>query len=105
MPCRPVTSSGFVIVTHPFHPLNGQRLEVLYVKRRGADTVFVCSGGVSGQITLPQAWTDRGEPPVARGLSAEGLAGLDTLAHVPFAVVDPASCFTGILLCDERTQE
>ena len=59
--------SGFVIVTHPFHPLNGQRLEVLYVKRRGADTVFVCSGGVSGQITLPQAWTDRGEPPVAAG--------------------------------------
>jgi RNA-directed DNA polymerase len=48
-----------VIVVHPFHPLNGQRLEVLYVKRRGADTVFVCSGGVSGQITVPQAWTDR----------------------------------------------
>ena len=53
--------SGFVIVAHPFHPLNGQRLEVLYAKRRGADTVFVCAGGVSGQITLPQAWTDRGE--------------------------------------------
>ena len=72
---------GFVIVTHPFHPLNGQRLEVLYVKRRAADTVFVCSGGVSGQITLPQSWTDRGEPPLARRLSAEGLAGLDTLTR------------------------
>src|SRR5258705_13286876 len=72
--------SGFVVVAHPFHPLNGQRLEVLYVKRRGADTVFVCSGGVSGQITLPQAWTDRGEPRVARRLSAGGLAGLDTPA-------------------------
>ena len=73
--------SGFVIVTHPFHPLNGQRLEVLYARRRGADTVFVCAGGVSGQITLPQAWTDRGEPPLALRLSAEGLAGLDTLAR------------------------
>jgi hypothetical protein len=39
----------------------------LYVKRRGADTVFVCSGDVSGQITLPQAWTDRGEPPHHHG--------------------------------------
>jgi uncharacterized protein DUF5372 len=68
-----------VIVTHPFHPLNGQRLEVLYVKRRGADTVFVCSGGVSGQITLPRAWTDRGEPPLAPRLSAERLAELDML--------------------------
>ena len=46
-----------------------------------ADTVFVCSGGVSGQITLPRGWTDRGEPPLGRRLSAEGLAGLDTLAR------------------------
>jgi Family of unknown function (DUF5372) len=72
---------GFVIVTHPFHPLKGQRLEVLYAKRRGAGTVFVCAGGVSGQITLPQAWTDRGEPPVARRLSAEGLAAAGALAR------------------------
>ena len=72
---------GFVIVTHPFHPLNGQRLEILYAKRRGADTVFVCAGGFSGQMTLPQAWTDRGEPPGTGRLSAEGLAGLDTLAR------------------------
>ncbi len=75
----PSEPSGFVVVTHPFHPLNGQRLEILYDKRRGADMVFVCSGGVSGQVTLPQAWTDRGEPPLPRRLSAEGLAGLDTL--------------------------
>ena len=67
---------GFVIVTHPFHPLNGQRLEILYAKRRGAATVFVCAGGFSGQMTLPEAWTDRGEPPRAWPLSAEGLAAL-----------------------------
>ena len=68
-------------MTHPFHPLNGQRLEVLYARRRGADTVFVCAGGISGQITVPQSWTDRGEPPLDRRLSAERLAGLDTLAR------------------------
>jgi Family of unknown function (DUF5372) len=70
-----------VVVTHPFHPLKGQRLEVLYVKRRGADEVFVCAGGFSGQITLPLAWTDRGELPLARRLSAEGMAELGTLAR------------------------
>jgi hypothetical protein len=43
--------------------------------------VFVCSGGVSGQITLPLAWTGRGEPAAQRRLSAEGLAELDTLAR------------------------
>jgi hypothetical protein len=67
---------GFVIVTHPFHPLNGQRLEILYAKRRGAATVFVCAGGFSGQMTLPASWTDRGEPPGPGRLSAEGLAAL-----------------------------
>jgi len=41
----------------------------------------VCSGGVSGQITLPQGWTDRGEPPGACRLSADGLADLDTLVR------------------------
>jgi uncharacterized protein DUF5372 len=67
---------GFVVVTHPFHVLSGQRLEVLFVKRRGGDSVFVCSGGVGGQVTLPRSWTDRGEPPRELRLSAEGLAEL-----------------------------
>ena len=51
-------------------------MEVLYVKRRGEDSVFVCSGGVSGQMTVPRSWTDRGEPPQAYRLSAVGLAEL-----------------------------
>ena len=70
-----------MIVTHPFHPLNGQRLEILYAKRRGADMVFVCAGGVSGQMTLPQSWTDRGELPGTGRLSAGGLAALGAAAR------------------------
>src|SRR5258708_24851989 len=72
--------SGFVFVTHPFHPLNGQRLEILYAKRRGADMVFVCSGGFGGQITLPEAWTDRGEPPLAPPPAAQGPAAAPPLS-------------------------
>jgi hypothetical protein len=72
---------GFVVVTHPFHPLAGQRLEVLYLKRRGTDTLLVCAGGVSGQVTLLRSWTDRGEPATGRRLSAEGLADLATLSR------------------------
>lgn len=73
---------GFVVVTHPFHPLHGRRLEVLFVKRRGDAVVFVCSGGLGGQMTLPQAWTDRGDAPAAHRLCVEGLVALDTLAKV-----------------------
>jgi hypothetical protein len=72
---------GFVVVTHPFHPLSGQRLEVLYVKRRGDGSVLVCAGGVGGLVTLPRSWTDRGDPPAAHRLSVEGLAELDTLTR------------------------
>jgi hypothetical protein len=67
---------GFVLVTHPFHALSGQRLGVLFVKRRGSDSVFVCAGGVGGQVTLPRSWTDRGELPRSHRLSVEGLAEL-----------------------------
>jgi Family of unknown function (DUF5372) len=78
---------GFVVVTHPFHPLIGQRLEVLYVKRRAGDTVFVCSGGVGGQITVPRAWTDRGEPAAEHRLSMAGLAALTAVTRA-LGVVD-----------------
>jgi len=67
---------GFVVVTHPFHPLRGERLAVLFVKRRGMDVVFVCAGAVGGQVTLPHSWTDRSEPALAHRLSAQGLADL-----------------------------
>ena len=72
---------GSLVVTHPFHPLTGRRLEVLFAKRRGGTRVFVCADGASGQVTLPQAWTDRGEAAMSGRLSVEGLAALDTLAR------------------------
>jgi hypothetical protein len=72
---------GFVVVTHPFHPLSGQRLEVLFARRRDDGMVFVCAGGIYGSITLPLAWTDRGEPAWACRLSVQGLAALGTLVR------------------------
>ena len=73
---------GFVVVTHAFHPLRGERLEVLFVKRRGAGRVFVCAGAVGGQVTLPESWTDRGGPPGAHRLSVQGLADLAAVTRV-----------------------
>src|SRR2546429_5721693 len=71
---RPPRSTLFPYTTlfRSFHPLNGQRLEILYAKRRGPDTVFVCAGGVSGQITLPESWTDRGDRKSTRLNSSHG---------------------------------
>ena len=77
----PSEDLGFVVITHPFHPLSGQRLEVLFVKRRGADRVFVCAGGVGVRVTVPRSWTDRGEPPGPNRLSIEGLAELTAVTR------------------------
>ena len=64
------------MVTHPFHPLLGQRLEVLLEHRRGPDRVFLCDTGGGMNIELAEDATDRGQEPGARPLSFEVLVGL-----------------------------
>ena len=95
---------GFVIVTHPFHPLNGQRLEILYAKRRGADTVFVCAGGcqraddAAAGVDRPGR-AARGWPAVGRGARRARRCDTRTAGSL---IVMPGS---GILFCDERAKE
>jgi Family of unknown function (DUF5372) len=44
-----------LVVTHPFHPLFGRRLEVLYVRREAAGRVYVCDGGGGRNVALDEA--------------------------------------------------
>jgi hypothetical protein len=37
-------SSGSLVVTHPFHPLNGQELAILLERKRPEGLVYVCEG-------------------------------------------------------------
>jgi Family of unknown function (DUF5372) len=67
---------GSLVVTHPFHPLRGERLEVLFERRRGGGRVYVCEGGPLGSVTLPEDATDRGRPPAERPLTYELVAEL-----------------------------
>ena len=61
------------MVTHPFHPLAGERLEVLYVRRFPAGRVYVCDGGRGRNVALDEASTDRGLEPAERRLTFEVL--------------------------------
>ena len=70
---------GSLVVTHPFHPLCGERLQVLYVRRVGAARIYVCEGGPLGSVGLPEDATDRGPEPAERPLSIEVLAALVAL--------------------------
>jgi len=67
------------VVTHPFHPLFGERLEVLFVRRVGGSRIYVCEGGPLGSLGLPEDATDRGPEPAERPLSIEVLGALVAL--------------------------
>jgi Family of unknown function (DUF5372) len=47
-------------VTHPFHPLAGQRLRVLFERKLAGGLAVSCEGGPLGSLMVPLAWTDRG---------------------------------------------
>jgi hypothetical protein len=63
------------VVTHPFHPLFGKRLEVLYVRRLATGRVYVCDGG-GRAVSLDERATDRGPEPADGPLTLEVLVGL-----------------------------
>jgi hypothetical protein len=65
-----------VTVTHPFHPLVGQRLRVLFERRLADGLAFSCEGGPLGSLMLPLVWTDRGPAAAAVPLSYEVLVDL-----------------------------
>jgi Family of unknown function (DUF5372) len=69
-------SLGSLVVTHPFDPLRGQRLEVLLERRCGAGCVFVCDSGGGRNLELAEDATDRGLVSGERRLSFEVLVGL-----------------------------
>ena len=67
------------MVTHPFHPLVGQRLEVLYVRREAAGRMYVCDAGNGRNVKLDEAATDRGPAAAERPLTFEVLVALATV--------------------------
>jgi Family of unknown function (DUF5372) len=64
------------MVTHPFHPLSGQRLRVLFERRLPGGVAVSCEGGPLGSVMLPLAWTDRGAAAADGPLTYEVLIGL-----------------------------
>ena len=70
---------GSLVVTHPFHPLRGHRLDVLQTRRWGASRMYVCDGGLLGSVVLSEETTDRGPEAAERPLTLEVLAGLVVL--------------------------
>ena len=58
-------------MTHPFHPLSGQRLRVLFERKLASGVAVSCEGGPLGSVMVPLAWTDRGPAAAAAPLTYE----------------------------------
>jgi hypothetical protein len=67
---------SFVTVTHPFHPLAGRRLRVLFERKLAGGLAVSCEGGPLGSLMVPLAWTDRGPAGADAALTYEVLAEL-----------------------------
>jgi Family of unknown function (DUF5372) len=67
------------VVTHPFRPLVGQRLVVLYMRREAAGRMYVCDAGNGRNVKLDEAATDRAPVAAERPLTFEVLVELATV--------------------------
>ena len=63
-------------MTHPFHPLSGQRLRVLFERKTPDGPAVSCEGGPLGSVMLPLPWTDRAPAAAGGPLTYEVLADL-----------------------------
>ncbi|MEJ2229398.1 MAG: DUF5372 family protein [Alphaproteobacteria bacterium] len=77
---------GSTEVTHPFHPLRGQRFVVLKIRKvSGTPTLSVRHPDL-GSFTLPQEWTDWRRPAEPAGIpliiDAFGLAALTEIVDL-----------------------
>ena len=53
---------GWAEVTHPYHPLHGQRFPILKTRRvLGVETLIV-RGTTDGTYALAREWTDQADP-------------------------------------------
>ena len=86
---RALDSLDYIVVTHPFHPLSGQRLVVAFERRCPVhDRLLVCEAPAR-RVTLPIAWTDRAlNDTLPHRLGVEALAAL---AELVAAIQDPLS--------------
>jgi hypothetical protein len=72
------------MITHPFHPLFGQRLEVEGQERPNGQLRFRCTGAAGTVVVVPAEWTDQFTPgpPSSSRLTYEGLADLTTVIDI-----------------------
>jgi hypothetical protein len=50
---------GWALITHPFHPLKGQRLAILKIRKMAGQEVLSLYDDKKGSLPIPRDWTDQ----------------------------------------------
>ena len=50
---------GWALITHPFHPLKGQRLAILKIRKMAGGEVLSLYDDQKGSLPIPRDWTDQ----------------------------------------------
>lgn len=53
---------GWAEISHPFHPLEGQRFPVLKTRRVAGIDTLILADVARGSFSIPREWTDWGAP-------------------------------------------
>jgi len=53
---------GWAEISHPFHPLRGQRFQVLKERRTAGIDTFLLRDPDHGTFSIAREWTDRADP-------------------------------------------
>jgi hypothetical protein len=53
---------GWAEVTHPYHPLHGQRFAILKTRRVSGVETLIVRGTTGGTYALAREWTDQADP-------------------------------------------
>ncbi|MDP4156770.1 MAG: DUF5372 family protein, partial [Bacillota bacterium] len=54
--------SGYVTITHPFHPLQGKQFKILSTKKQGKQDIFSLTAEGIGIVAVLRDWTDKADP-------------------------------------------
>jgi hypothetical protein len=55
---------GWAEIRHPFHPLRGQRYQVLKTRRIGGVDTLILREPARGSFSVAREWTDWADPPI-----------------------------------------
>ncbi len=63
-PQNPQKDLGWAKITHPFHPLYGQRFKILKLKKVTEGDILTLQGTHRGWFFVPREWTDKADPSI-----------------------------------------